>query len=129
MNIFKIESVQVTQETDYRTVWVKAKVFAKVEILCNEHGNQLGRFKLHTEATSYNDVEAMRKTIEKLLNHDYYPEREINMPRCNCSPKFDNIIYQFGDLHEPWRSMFEDLFKDSNWSIVKLIGKRPPELP
>lgn len=98
-------------------------VDARVDVMCRKHGNCFNTIKIKAERRGIDLHEPVRLAIQDLLNHNYYPDLQFHMPRCNCDPKYFKTVYDFSDIHDKaFRKLFEDLFTDSNWTILKLIS-------
>jgi len=126
MNVFKIKELEFDLIRDGHIIAFHANISANVEIICDKHMNRLGRLKIKAESSSgLNKNDVIKNVIQKMLNHEYDIDREIYKPVCDCDPIFNKIHFDFSNLEDPWRQMFENLFKDSNWSIIKMINNHP----
>lgn len=124
VNIFTVQLIDISQEpsSDGIIIFTRAGVDAQIEARCVEHGNLQWRLLIHSEATGLDHHEALRKAVERLMNHEGYPERQIMSPRCNCKIDMQaKLHYVFSNLQSPFRELFEQLFTDSNWQIPKLV--------
>lgn len=119
MTVFKIEHIQ--QEPEWSTVakWTTS-VLAVVEKRCSGHGYLQASLKMEAIGTAKDQNESVRRAVQRLLNHDYYPEMEIDRLKCNCAEPWGKVVYDFSTLQHPWKSLFEDLFKDASWQPPKL---------
>lgn len=98
-------------------------VDARIDLTCAKHGNLFNTVKIKTERRGSALEQNIRLAIEDILMHRYHPDFQFHMPRCNCSPKYLKKVYDFSDIQDKrFRKMFEDLFTDGNWTILKLIS-------
>lgn len=92
-----------------------------LENFCNKHNNLFTRIDMYCEASGINPDDLLQKVIQNQLDQNFGFEQKIYDPRCNCSPDpFDKIIYDFSNLAEPLRSVFEKLFQNTP---LKIPGK------
>jgi hypothetical protein len=120
MNVFSIDSLtgQPKSEYDNRVITYECFVRAKVECMCEDHHNIFSTITLQAEGKNPHSNEALRKAVENLLNHHCIPNIDIHMPRCECMPNpRGKVQFDFSSLQEPYKTLFQDLFKDSNWSM------------
>lgn len=120
MNVFMIENIELMPENNGVYITLTAFVKARVEVRCS-HGDILSSIKLKATGRGMDNIEAIRKSIENLLNHRYEPDFEINYTGCGCAPDSSKMHFYFENLEEPFKGLFKDLFNNSNWTIPKLI--------
>jgi hypothetical protein len=119
MNRFYIETIDCEQAAFDIVVRYQVFIKAILEINCKWHGHKMQELIMTCEASGCSDTESVRKAIEMLLNHEYEPHFNFYMPKCECVPERGKIVYDFSNLCEPFRQLFEDLFKDENWAYPK----------
>lgn len=115
VKIFYVEELTCDAHGGGRVMRYTGKVKACLYWKCS-HGIHL-MIWLQTEHSGMDRMDAVRNAIEDLINHNYYPRREMHFVDCNCVPDWHGpIAYDFSGLPDEWRELFESLFGD-NWNI------------
>ena len=137
INTLIIESIssEAFRETDfgvsgrrYMIRGVRSELQARLVIKCPSSNRSIKEFEFLAEGESMDTNEAMRMAVENFMigKSDITMTYPSYAPKRDCEidyTKVDNLIVQ---LDEPWKSMFEELFKNFNnpyqLELTKLNG-------
>jgi hypothetical protein len=117
-NTLIIENLTTMPEYGEHTAQVSAAINAKIQFNCSLTGKMFMEIIISAEGNGYSEDRALKTAIQNFLDKRYHSEHRVYdiQVKSFASNKIHSLDIQ---VQEPFKSLFEQLFSNSNWEIPK----------